>query len=204
MTSGDAYDRLRAALRAELQKNFGRIREIEVALGRSEGYLSRFCRGETSIPVDMLLRSLELLNTDLGQFFNQALGVAPDTGAFLAEIAAKTPDKALAHLQKTTLQLSVEADGVDGASGIFDSPWDARPHKTTQLVEAMLACNGIEQRRRLRTAKRYRKLAFAEAYLTALDDLRYENPKESVKQVEVVACDLVPEIDGDWPLERLS
>lgn len=203
MTSGDAYDRLRTALRAELQKNFGRIREIEIALGRSEGYLSRFCRGETSIPVDMLLRSLELLNADLGQFFNQALGGSADSGMFLDEIAGP-PNKSLAQLQKTTLRLAVDADGVEGASGIFDVPWDTKPKKTAKLVEAVLHCSGIEQRRRLRTAKRYRTLSFAEAFLDRIDDLRYENPKDALKQAEVVGCDLIPEIPGDQPLERLA
>ena len=55
-------------MKAELARNLGRIREIETGLSRSEGYLSRFCRGELSIPLEVLLKTLDLLGTDPGAF----------------------------------------------------------------------------------------------------------------------------------------
>ncbi len=205
MNSGEANERLRTALKAELQRNFGRIAEIERELSRSDGYLSKYCRGELAIPVDVLLKSLELLNAHPGRFFSRALGAPLDTGDLLRGIAAQTADKPLARIQKAIDQLALDASGIEDASGVFANPFCTETaQKDQELVEAMLECSGIEQRRRLKTAKRYRRPGFVERYLKSLIPLCYNDPRTVTKQAETVVTELVPQIPDLDPEERLG
>lgn len=202
MTSRDAYSRLQVALKAELSRNLGRIREIESGLSRSEGYLSRFCRGELSIPLEVLLKTLDLLGTDPGQFFSKALGAPPDPGIYLDGLVDDTVDQGAEELRRVALALRLQVNEADRCSpffpGFLDDP---RPEKTAALVEDMVRCTGIEQRRRLRSADRYRQTTFVVAYLRHLDVLRYDHPREALKLLQVVGCELIPEVAAR-PIER--
>lgn len=204
MTSGDAYERLRAALKTELQKHFGRINEIEAQLSRSPGYLSKFCRGDISIPIEVLFRSLELLQKEPGQFFIQALGTLPDSSAYLRGLAADTPSKGLARLESTAVRLTTEIDEDEDRTLAFDPSPDPRPAQTLELVDAILECSGIEQRRRLRSARRYRSRHFVEAYLNRLYGVSYDDPRTVIKQAEVVGAELVPKLEDEPAILRLS
>ena len=205
MNSGEANNRLRIALKAELQRNFGRIAEIERELSRSDGYLSKFCRGELSIPLDVFLKSLELLNTHPGRFFGRALGSPLDPGVFLRDIAAESPEKPLARIQKAIDQLALDAHSVEDASGVFMNPFSsATIEKDQHLVEAILKCSRIEQKRRLKTAKRYRSPGFVELYLKDLIQLCYDDPRTVTRLAETVATDLIPEIPDLAPEDRLA
>lgn len=204
MTSGDAYERLRAALKSELQKHFGQISEIEAKLSRSQGYLSKFCRGDISIPVEVLLKSLELLQRDPGQFLVQALGVRPDSANYLRGLAATELDKGLAKLERAALELAAELEVDEGRTHVIDLGADPAPEKTQQLVAAMFECSGIEQRRRLRSAERYRNRHFVVAYSQRLFGLSYDDPKTVIKQAEVVGTEVVPLIEDSPPSVRLA
>ncbi|MCG8459006.1 MAG: tetratricopeptide repeat protein [Holophagales bacterium] len=205
MTSGDAYARLRSALKSELQRNFGRIGEIETKLSRSEGYLSKFCRGDISIPVEILLRSLELLDRDPGQFFNQAFRASSDPMSILRYLAEGASDKGLGELEKAAASMACELEDISSdPSAVICAPVDPTPEKTRRLVESTLECSKIEQRRRLRTAKRYRNPHFVKAYLRDLINVSYDDPKTAVKQAELVGTELVPLLRDTPARERLE
>lgn len=203
MTSRDAYSRLQVAMKAELARNVGRIREIESGLSRSEGYLSRFCRGELSIPLEVLLKTLDLLGTNPGQFFSKALGAPPDPGVFLDGLVDERVDEEADALRRVALALRLRVGDNERCSpffpGLIDDP---KAEKTQGLIEDMVRCTGIEQRRRLRSADRYRQPAFVVAYLKHLDTMRYDHPREAFKLLQVVGCELIPEVDAR-PIERL-
>ena len=207
MIADTAHDRLRAALRAELNRHYGRIGEIEQGLDRAEGYLGKYCRGEISIPVDVLLKCLEQLEVEPGQFFCQALGAPPDSSAYLRDIMASEPNKPLARLQLAAMEASREIPPFDptdfGDSG-FQRPTPVESAATAKMADDMMACTAIEQRRRLRLTKKYRTVAFAHAYLARIIKLTYDDPKLAAKQAEVVGADLVPAIPGVSPLARLE
>ncbi|MEM1202717.1 MAG: hypothetical protein AAGN66_05765 [Acidobacteriota bacterium] len=204
MDSGDAYRRLQAALRTELQKNFGRIREVETGLSRSEGYLSKFCRGDISIPLEVLLKSLELLKTDPGQFFGRALDAPRSSLEYLDSLRSAVDDRPLANMQEAAVLLAGHLEDGDHSEIYPSGILDPDPTPVQDLVNDVARCGRIEQRRRLRHAHRYRTLEFATAYLDHLDALRYDEPREAAKLVEVVGAELVPAIlEGQDP-ERLA
>ncbi|MEM6794765.1 MAG: tetratricopeptide repeat protein [Acidobacteriota bacterium] len=201
MKSGVAQQHIRSALRAELDRNFGRIGEIEQGLGRAEGYLGKYCRGETSIPMDVLLKCIELLDADPGDFFCQALGTPAESSTYLRQLMSAEPEKALVNLQKAAAEIAVEAEAVDTSdlSGVVETPGPEHfspDAKIEKLVQTVVACSGIEQRRRLRSAKRYRSVPFVELYLKYLLRACQDDPKGGAKLAEVVAADLVPSIEG--------
>ena len=206
MRSEEAYERLRVALRSELQRNFGRIQGIERELSRSEGYLSRFCRGEISIPVDVMLKSLELLNAHPGRFFGRALGTGGDLTAGLRDMADPGPDKSLARILKSMEQLSAMAvaDSEIDQDGRFETLVFPPVDKDSVLADGIRECSGIEQRRRLKTAKRYRTPGFTHLYTSALIQLCYNDPRQAAKQAEIVIADLIPEIPDLMWLDRLN
>ncbi len=82
--------------------------------------------------------------------------------------------------------------------GFLDDP---KADKTLALIDDIVRCTGIEQRRRLRSADRYRQPAFVIAYLRHLDVLRYDHPREALKLLQVVGCELIPEVEAR-PIER--
>lgn len=213
MIAATAHDRLRGALRAKLNGHYGRIGEIEQGLDRAEGYLGKYCRGEISIPVDVLLKCLELIEVEPGQFFCQALGAAPDTRVLLQEVMASEPSKGLDRLQKAAMAASLEMipfdptdlSGLDLDAGPRNEPAAAETRRTAvSMAKDMMSCSAIEQRRRLRSSKKYRNVEFAHAYLARVLRLSYSDPKLAAKQAEVVSADLVPAIEQATPEERLE
>ncbi|MEM1179755.1 MAG: hypothetical protein AAGM22_15520, partial [Acidobacteriota bacterium] len=201
MFAADAHDRLRGALRAELNRHYGRIGEIEQGLGRAEGYLSKYCRGELSIPVDVFLKSLELLDIEPGPFFAGSLGAPPDASFYLAQVMATEKDKGLAALEEAAARAADFEP--EGSELPFEPPPDMPPG-VAQLVEEMQGCTPIEQRRRLRSTKKYRTTHFARAYLKSLVGLAYSDPRLAWRQAEVVGVELVPQIGDLCPSEKLE
>ncbi len=63
-------------------------------------------------------------------------------------------------------------------------------------VAAIAACVPREQRRRLRTTRKYRTLAFARAYLEHLDALRYDHAAEAATLAAEVVVHLLPQLPG--------
>ncbi|MEO1083776.1 MAG: hypothetical protein AAFY88_05995 [Acidobacteriota bacterium] len=201
MFAATAHERLRGALRAELNRHFGRIGEIEQGLGRAEGYLSKYCRGELSIPVDVFLKTLELLQIDPGPFFAGSLGAPPSVGFYLAQVMSAEKDKGLVLLEEAAVQAA------HFESGSTDWPFEPPPETppgTAVLLQEIHGCTAIEQRRRLRSAKKYRTTHFARAYLKNLLGLAYGDPKTAWRQAEVVGTDLIPQIEDCHPGERLE
>ena len=206
MIADAAHDRLRAALRAELNRHYGRIGEIEQGLDRAEGYLGKYCRGEISIPVDVLLKCLEQIEVEPGQFFCQALGAPPDSSAYLRDIMASEPDKALSRLQKAAAEAALEMPPFDPTdfSGFSVSAAAQPSAAISQLVADMAACTATEQRRRLRSTKKYRTEEFAWAYLAQIVQTSYSEPKMAAKQAVVVGADLIMKIPGISDRNRLE
>ena len=204
MKSGDAHDRLRVALKSELQRNFGRIQEIERELSRSEGYLSKFCRGDISIPVDVLLDSLELLNTHPGRFFSRALGSSSDAYAGLRDMSDDSPDKSLSRILKALDQMALDVAAEPSPDADRrEQPDFQTTRKEADLAEDIQSCSGIEQRRRLKNAKRYRTTGFADLYVKYLIQLCYNEPRTAAKQAETVITDLLPNIEAG-AVDRLN
>lgn len=206
MKSGDAHDRLRVALKSELQRNFGRIQEIERELSRSEGYLSKFCRGDISIPVDVLLDSLELLDTHPGRFFSRALGSSTNSYSALRDLADEAPDKSLTRILKSldNQVARTVASPWTGPPEHFESPRFDPTDKDRRLAEGILDCSGLEQRRRLKNAKRYRTSGFADLYIQSLIQLCYNSPRVAVKQAETVITDFLPELVDAHPIDKVN
>lgn len=206
MNSVEANQRLRAALKLELQRNFGRLGEVEKELGRSEGYLRKFVRGEISVPIDVLLRSLELLNAHPGRFFGRALGTTQAPAATMRGLAGEEPDKALQQIQKAIDAIALACDPEACARlshDTFAETYSDVGSKEKNLVEGILECSTREHRRRLKTAKRYRKLGFLRLYNQRLMPICYQEPKTATKLAETLIDDLIPQISDARPEDLL-
>lgn len=205
MTSGKAYSQVQSALRAELQRHFGRIHEIESGLGRSDGYLSKFCKGNISIPLETLLRALELLGINAGQFFGQALGATVRPIDLLHPVGQLPEDRAFERLTATTDALAAQVPPGQKASQHFPvdivDPEHARSH---EWIEDMALSSPAEQRRRLRKTERYRSAPFVLAYLAFIERYRGDHPREAMKLLEILGTEVVPQIRSCREIERLG
>ena len=191
MDAKAAHRGVQTALDDELAKHWGRIGSIEAAVSRSEGYLRKFCRGNRTIPLDLLLESLQALGVDPATFFAKALGTRIDPDGFLRDLEQPGREApALIKIEKATFKMEA------GDAQASARPPAAGSGRAGELVARMAGCTVKEQRRRLRTAARYRTREFAGVYLAHLDARRYDDPKAVAKLVEVVAIELVPAIPG--------
>ncbi len=185
--SGESYRRIREALRAEKDKRWGEIAEIEADLGVSNGYLAKVCRGEWNISIERLLLTLERMGIDSGRFFVNALEIRLGNDWLLEEIERLgETDGRLAHVEKVTAELETAA-----ALGPEPPPIDGEA-----MVADFVRCDGKEQRRRLGGAQKYCHPAFAAAYLEHLDALRYDDARTARQNAEAVAVKLVPRLPG--------
>ncbi len=186
--SQEAHQRIQQALRVELRKRLGHIRDVERQVSRSEGYLRRVCRGDRSISLELLLKSLEALEVEPGTFFSHALGSAPSFDTQLRALAeAPGARQRLARLERAAHLLRDNPPAAGPAS----------PPDTAALIAAITRREPTEQRRRLRTVRKYRSATFARAYLTHLEALSHEAPKDAARLAEAVAADLLPELSGE-------
>lgn len=204
MDAKAAHESIQNALRQELSKHWGQIAAIEAKVDRSEGYLRKFCRGNRSISLNLLLESLEALNVEPGVFFAKALPAACDSDSFLRDL--EQPGKEvplLTKIAKATLRIEAEIACDPTKTSAVILPQSGADRQAETLVTKVKACSGKEQKRRLRTARRYRTLEFALAYLDYLDKHRYEDTKAALRLVETVALDLVPQIPC-CPSQRLA
>ena len=185
--------RIRIALQAELRQS-RRAKEIDAGIGRSRGYLYKFCRGDTTVQLGGLMAALDLLGLDPGRFFANALAAPIPNDEMLRDLEhLGAIDSRLVRLEQATSKLA-------------STPPPEEPVREVDgqaLVAKMAACHGVEQRRRLRQAERCRQPAFTRAYLEYLDALRYDNPKEAARNAEEMAVKLIPRLTGPQP-ERLA
>ncbi len=187
MVVEDARDRILRALKAELRKHRGEISRIDREIGHSDGYLSKACLGKWSIGLDVLLQALQALHIDPAAFFGRALDIPHDSADYLAELETEDARKhrALRKMEETARRLASRPETAEAPPDSLDAG---------ALVAALAGCTRREQRRRLRTAQKYRHPAFARAYLEHLDALRYEDPQEAAKLAETAAADLIPHL----------
>lgn len=187
MTSEESSRRFRRALRAELDIRWGQRGAINAAIGHDAKYLNKVCLGEFPIKVDELLRALEFMAVDAGRFFASALGARVENDLLLADLERLGEiDSRFPAIEKATVQLELS-----------EPPGPAPPiGDVEELVSAVVACNVREERRRLKTARRYCHPAFAAAYLKHLDALRYDDPKVARENARVVAVKLIPRLPG--------
>ncbi len=185
--SDECSRRIRCALRSELDKRWGQVGDLHVAIGMSSEYLNKVCRGEEQIPLDRLLRVLELMGIDPGRFFAAVLGAPVNNDSLLEDLERFGEiHHRLAAIEKATGRIEL-SEALGPAPPAIDAE---------AMVTAVAACNVTEQRRRLGTARKYRHPAFAAAYLEHLDSLRYDNPKEAGQTAWVVAVKLIPCLPG--------
>ncbi|MEL7061679.1 MAG: hypothetical protein AAGN46_16755 [Acidobacteriota bacterium] len=216
MNTGQPYDRMRQALRRELQNHRGHIHEIERQLSRSEGYLSKVCRGDISIPLEMLFKSLEHLGTEPANFFGRAFGTPNDPVDALSDFATKSPDRSLVRLLRSLDQLTAKVGALEIDEPIDDPLWLAPDHEpfpalddaTTATVSEQLAafwdCPLAEQKRRLRATKRLRTTAFARGLIRELEARRQQAPRDVLKLTVSIGIDFLPLLEEPTPRQRLQ
>lgn len=188
---------IRAALRRELKHH--PPGSIDTAIKRSEGYLNKFCRGDSTVSIDLLLLTLERMGVSPGRFFANALAAPRTRDAALEDLARHGRlASGLERIERVARRLAREAQDESPST-----PAPANSTEPTALLEQVLGCGIQEQRRRLRTARRYRTAAFARGYLEHLDARRYDRPREAARTAQIVALKLVPELPAP-PAERLA
>ncbi len=188
MTASDESSRrIRRALRAELDRRWGQRRAINQAIGHGSEYLSKVCRRERPIKLDVLLLALEVMSIDAGRFFADALGASVANDSLLEELERFGEiHRHLPAIEKATVQLEL-SEPLGPAPPLAD---------VEAMLSAVVACKVTEQRRRLSTAQKYRHPAFAAAYLEHLDALRYDDPKAARGNARVAAIQLIPRLPG--------
>lgn len=182
MHASEAHRQIRSALRAELKGRHGQIGQIEADLSRSEGYLSRFCRGDMDVTLKGCLEALEALDVEPGRFFSAAFRSVTTAEELVQRLAgAGTCHRSFGSIE-FALGLILDAE---------DQPAPARRRHRARL-DGMIAEPIEVQLRRLRTAKKYRCEAFAEAYRRWLEGYRFHDPKGAVRLVAGAIQHIVP------------
>ena len=194
MSSEDWIQQIRVALRGELRKRRGRIRQVEEAISRSEGYLRSFCRGKSSLTIELLMQALEVMGVDPRLFFANALAAPISSDAVLRDLeTGGRVHRGFSEIEQAVRR--VEQGG--------PLPGPEVPSRAEFLLASIETPNGSEERRRLKTARKYRDVGFVRAYLEQLDTLRYDQPKKAAQNARTVAIHLLPETPCD-PRERLA
>ncbi len=205
-------------LQRELRSRWGRIAEIEAALGLSDGYLNKMLSGQRGFRLDIFLQAIDLLGLDSRTFFTQALDICPQSDDFLAQLELLGDrDSAWLKIERATANLvaedfpAVDLESLDlGSLAPFTTDLGADPRPAPNRimadaaeVEEFAELPYREQDRRLRHTQKYRSLPFARAYLEHLDSLRYDHALVAAKRVTVVLTDLIPALPGSAK-ERLT
>lgn len=182
MKSETAHSEIRSALRAELKRRHGQIGQIEAAMDRSEGYLSRFCRGDMEISLKGLLDALEILEIEPGSFFGSSLGgVCTSVVLLKRNEGCGCQHKSVGPLEETLSRLE------DG---------DVEPEDAQRLhrvcLEEFLDQPLSARIRRLKSSRKYRQEEFVVDLLRHLDRYRFENPSEAVKLLVTVVDATIP------------
>ncbi len=190
MTGEEARTRILEALRNEIRTNhWGQIGNKEALLGRSGGYFSKIHKRSFTISLDILLRALDIFDLDPQSFFGQALDIVSTPEHFLAELEHQGEmEPALQRIVRVTRTLEREP----GDETVQEKEWSQAPAEA--LVADVTGSPRAQQRRTLRSARKLRHSAFAQAYLDHLDALRYRRPKEAARLAETVATELVPRL----------
>ncbi len=190
----EIHRRLLKRLYGEVRGRWGRIAEIEEGLGLSSGYLNKLCQGKHDFKLTSFLKTITAIGLEPASFFSRALEIRPEPEDYLEQLEdGGGPDRAWARIARATLELAgAEPPAADPAA-------TADPSK----VAAIAACPQKEQRRRLRSTRKYRNHVFVRAYLEHLDALRYDHAAEAAALAAEVAVHLIPQLPGPQR-ERLS
>lgn len=199
MKAEEARERILTSLRRELRKKWGRLGGIAEEIGRSPSYLSKICTNTLPVTLERLLEILQALEVEPADFFGEALDIVmPEPDRLLQDIEGGGPiDRALPMLE-------VVAERLDGP--VRASPPSVRSSRRLNwaaLVDKMARCTLSEQRRRMRTAARYRHPSFVRPFLEYLDALRYDSPRDASRLTETVVRELLSTLDCEVE-ERLT
>ena len=85
-----SVQQIHEALQRELRRRRGTVGEVEKAMGVKPGYW-RGARSRGTLDGVALLKALDLLGIDPGQFFFSALGTVRTVGPFEAEFIRRAP-----------------------------------------------------------------------------------------------------------------
>ncbi|MEM9553906.1 MAG: hypothetical protein AAGC60_06590 [Acidobacteriota bacterium] len=148
------------------------------------------------MPLEVLLKSLELLDADPASFFGHALAAKVDPADFLREAAEaargdRAADDLLAAAHDAASALASPAAMADDTM-LPGEPTTADRDLARQLAECSLA----ESRRRLRATRKYRTVGFTQACLADLSARRAREPLAVAKIAATIASDLVPALDA--------
>ena len=187
MDSDVAHRRIRTALRAELKRRHGQIGQIEAELDRSEGYLSRFCRGDMELTLKGCLEVLEALEIEPGSFFSMALGSSTSPEAILGALAGDlSGDRSISLITRAVRELT----GRDGLNEERSSKPARRHHLAS--VDELKDLPADIQMRRLRVAEKYRGESFLNEYVDWLESLRLEDPASAMRLAQTILQFVIP------------
>ncbi len=180
---------LARAFEGELKRHHGRIGATEIALGYNRGHFSRLFREELPIKIDLILRALDLLGVDHGEFFARAYDISLIPEVMLGLHArSHLVEPELCRIEKVVQRLETEEPPRAGSL----QGRDFRPRLETYWRD-----EAGYQRKHLAKTKMFRQPAFVTAYLERLDALRYERPKDAAKVAAGVVTLLLPLVPAD-------
>ena len=196
MKSRATLSRLRRILRQELRNHRGQIGDLESFLGHRRGYLSRVLR-IPSMTLEVLLTLLDLLAVDDSGILSAVFEKSETPEDLLRPLEEDLDDLPSAGLREAVAGLEARTVGVPEGP-LRSVPLGARESAAlaAELGE-FLRCRPREQRRRLRTARKYRRLAFLEGYLGHLETLLHRRPELVPPLVEAVLVECLPTLDED-------
>lgn len=191
MRNEDAIRKILSTLNADLRLRHGQIAKIESEIGRSPGYLNKVTRSTWSMPLDVLLRTLEACEIEPGTFFGRAFDIASTPEDYLQELAVRENQDGIQAL-RTDWEIVRQAAMTNG------SP--SRPLTEEQVaarVAELTSQSPKDQRRQLRTRRGDAHPAVVAAYIAHLDVLREGRPDEAVQLASTLIREVVPRLGGD-------
>ena len=194
---------LRRVLRQEFRKHRGQIGDLDVRLGHRRGYLSRVLR-TPSLTLRTLLAAMEWMAVDMAGFFAVVFERREEPEDLLKPAGrVMAPSPAWQRIEAATRELEERA----AAAVPTGAPVRSRTAREQAAeVKIFCRCRLQEQRRRLRSARKYRHRGFVQLYLQHLDGLLDTQPHAVRQLTETLALDLVPSLDegGDTLLALQS
>ncbi|MEM8960562.1 MAG: hypothetical protein AAGD38_03715 [Acidobacteriota bacterium] len=193
-------NRLRAALRRELDRHYGSIGTIERELGHGDGFLRKLANGDWPLSVTRLSEASLALGIDPETFFTRALGIGDDPIAALELHETTKPNRSLRAIAAATRRLDTDAAGswIDATTPTL---W--LPGAVDDERKALEALSISEHRRRLRNKRSLRHVSFVDPYLAYLDQQRLNEPVRPAAAFEVLATHVVPNLATE-PRQRLE
>ena len=180
MKTEEALRRVTEAVDALCRSLYGRLGELESRLGRGSGYISRMAKSPR-LTMRRLLSALEAARVEPASFFARAYDIRPEPETFLRDLDRPGEEcRIFDCVARTAKKLETEAPPAPSQTVIAQA----------RLVELSRSSRS-DQRKRLRTTKKFQTPRFLREYLLYLDELRYDKPSDAELLSRTVAEDVV-------------